>query len=230
MRPPRAHHSFRYAAAADKRSAQLEHAQELSDALFTAGELDNKYTSESMASLKSQLDVLEKLVVDKQRFVEGQIATAMVDITAEQRSELESAFHHFDKSGDGFLNMDEFTAAIKSMDFENPDQEMKDFFDKVSAQRPGSTEEAKAITRDDFVTFVATQYKDKDSYEGLLAAFKILSGGKDVVGIDALTGCLGADDTAYLVSTHLEKAGNAFMPFSAYVYGMDAATFSETLQ
>eukprot|EP00966_Prymnesium_polylepis_P161331 3728686-Prymnesium_polylepis.1 len=49
-----------YAAASDNRKAQLVAAQTLSDALFTAGELDNPYTRESMASLKSQLDLLEQ--------------------------------------------------------------------------------------------------------------------------------------------------------------------------
>ena len=117
-----------YAAAADNRKAQLVATQELSDALFTAGELDNPYTRETMASLTSQLDLLEQLVHDKQIFIESQLSEAQVDLSADQKEEAERAFHHFDKSGDGFLNMDEFTAAIKSMDFENPDQEMHDFF------------------------------------------------------------------------------------------------------
>eukprot|EP00966_Prymnesium_polylepis_P324880 7380874-Prymnesium_polylepis.1 len=40
-------------------------------------------------------------------FVESQLSAADVELSPEQKAEAGRAFHHFDKSGDGFLNEDE---------------------------------------------------------------------------------------------------------------------------
>jgi len=143
-------------------------------------------------------------------------------MSPEQRAELEAAFHHFDKSGDGYLNMDEFAAAIKSMDFENPDVEMQAFFDKNASPRPGSDEDASVITLDNFVAFVAQQYKDHDSMDGLLAAFRVLSGGKETIPSDVVQQTMGEEEASYLLE-RIERAGNAYTPFTAHCYGVEEA-------
>jgi len=203
-----------YAAASDNRKAQLVAAQTLSDALFTAGELDNPYTRESMASLKSQLDLLEQLVHDKQMFVESQLSAADVELSPEQKAEAGRAFHHFDKSGDGFLNEDEFTAAIKSMDFENPDSEMHEFFEANSRAEGEKT----IIDIDAFTRFLGQQYKSKDTMDGLVEAFKIVSNGKDAVAPEQVSEILPEGEASFLLSK-LEKDELAFMPFANHVYG-----------
>merc|ERR1712216_402139 len=77
-----------------------------------AAEMDNPYTREGMATLKSALDQFEKRVRDVINFIEGQLARALASITPEQKAELEEAFKHFDKSQDGKLNQVEFSAAM----------------------------------------------------------------------------------------------------------------------
>ncbi|KAL1523144.1 hypothetical protein AB1Y20_018099 [Prymnesium parvum] len=203
-----------YAGSAEKRKARLDAAQELSESLFTAGELDNPYTAESMASLTSQLDLLEQLIHDKQIFIESQISAAQVDLTPEQKAEAEKAFFHFDKSGDGFLNMDEFSAAIKSMDFENPEAEMVEFFETNSRAEGEKT----IIDLDAFSRFLSRQYKSKDTMDGLLDAFKVISGGKDVVTPEQVAPILQEKEASYLIPK-LEKEGMTFAPWASFVYG-----------
>ena len=86
-----------YSTASGERAARLASARELSDALLAVGEIDNPYTRQTMASLKGQVDMLEKLARDKVNFLEGQLARAQADITPEQHAELKEAFEHFDK-------------------------------------------------------------------------------------------------------------------------------------
>ena len=47
-------------AARERRSAQLAPAQQLSETLMAAVELENPYTRQTMTSLKSQMEQLEK--------------------------------------------------------------------------------------------------------------------------------------------------------------------------
>ena len=118
-----------YAAKSSERAECLRESQALYDTLMAAGEMDNPYTRHSMASLTSALDQLEKLVRDFSNLVEGQLARAVASITPEQHAELREAFVHFDKSGDNMLNEVEFTAAMKSLDFEGAESMFTKFAD-----------------------------------------------------------------------------------------------------
>jgi len=50
--------------AKQRRSAQLLPAQELSDTLMEAHELDNPYTRQTVMGLKTQMDLLDKVGID----------------------------------------------------------------------------------------------------------------------------------------------------------------------
>ena len=62
----------------DRRQALITPAQELNDWLVDKGELDNPYSEYGVATLKSQVEVLEKDLRDKITFLEGQITRAQV--------------------------------------------------------------------------------------------------------------------------------------------------------
>ena len=62
----------------DRRQALITPAQELNDWLVDKGELDNPYSEYGVATLKSQVEVLEKELRDKITFLEGQITRAQV--------------------------------------------------------------------------------------------------------------------------------------------------------
>ena len=55
-------------------------------------------------------------VRDKQSLIQGQLDRATYTVSPAQQAELESAFAHFDKTGDRKLNKVQFSAAVESMD------------------------------------------------------------------------------------------------------------------
>merc|ERR1719174_127723 len=138
--------------------------------------MDNPYTTYSMAGLKGMVDMLEKLVRDKSNLVEGQLARAQATITPEQHAELEAAFKHFDKNKNGSLNNLEFGAAMKSLDFGDDTAEAA--FAKYSEPAASGEIADATLSFEKFLTVVLQQYKDKDTLEGLLAAFSTLADGK----------------------------------------------------
>jgi len=209
-----------YQGGAGERRGQLAGAQAIAEALLAVGEMDNPYTRQSMASLKGMVDMLEKLVQDKMNFTQGQLARAQADITPEQHAELQEAFEHFDKSGDNMLNKLEYMAAMKSLDFED-ESVTAEFakFAKTSVEHgePG-------IPFDAFVTIVLQQYKDKDTLDGLLAAFRTLANGKDTLPPDALVSSLKPADAQFLQAklAPADDGGFDFVDFSKTVYGNEA--------
>ena len=206
-------------AAREKRAAQLLPAQELSDKLMEAAELDNPYTRQTVMSLKTQTDLLDKVLRDKRSFVEGQLARAQAEITPEQYEEIRKVFTHFDKSGDGLLNKLEFTAAIKAMDFELTEDEETVAFERLA--KPAGDENL-AMDLNAFTTFILQQYKDKDTKDTLLAAFQTVAGGKEVLTAADIRACIPEAEADYLLSQLNLRDGDhglEYAPFAAIVYG-----------
>jgi len=213
-----------YASKAPERAERLAPAQSVYDMLMAAAEMDNPYTRQSIASLKSAIDQLEKLVRDAINLIEGQLARAQASITPEQKAELEEAFHHFDRSGDGKLNKLEYAAAMKSLDFDEVAAQAEfSKFAKLQSKRDlldgtGSVHD-NAIDLDAFITVVLQQYKDKDTMEGLLAAFRTVANGKELLQ-EADLKCLKPPDAAFLTERLVPAAeGLDFVPFAKTVYG-----------
>jgi actinin alpha len=208
-------------AARDKRAAQLAPAQEQWDFLMNASEMDNKYTEYTMPQLKSAMEQLEQLIRDKMTFVEAQLARAQADITPEQHAELKASFEHFDKDKSGMLNKDEFTAAIRSLDFELTEAEEAATFEKFAEEQKVGDETLHLIAFQGFTTFVLQQYKDNDTQEALVGAFNAVAGGKDVVLAAELNACMKPPDAAFLLDRLEVKDdfGLDYKTFAAGVYG-----------
>jgi len=180
----------------ERRAALLVPAQEINDALVDQGELDNPYTRETVASLKSRVEVLETTLRDKQTFIEAQLTRAQADISPEQYEEIKANFKHFDGSGDGTLNKDEFGAVLKSLDLElAPEEEQKTFakFAKDVGDNLGIDLEA-------FTTFMLQQLKAKDTVDSLLDAFSTVAGGRDYITAEDLHAALSPDEAKFLLS------------------------------
>ena len=71
-----------YTGKAAERQEALAPAQTLSDTLMAAAEMDNPYTTITIAALKAAADQLEKLVRDVRGLIEGQLARAQVTALA----------------------------------------------------------------------------------------------------------------------------------------------------
>ncbi len=210
-----------YAAKAPERAEQLAPAQELADALFAKAEMDNPYTRQSMASLKSAFDQLEKLVRDKLSLVSGQLARATVDITPEQHAELRRAFDHFDRDKSGKLNKFEFGATMKSMDNEGDlDAEFEKFADGTG-RNPDTGATEGTISFDAFVNLMLQQFKEDDTPDALNGAFRTLGNGKDVLPAEELEKQFKPADAAYLRESLTEvEGGFDYTTFSGKVYNV----------
>jgi len=186
-----------------------------------ATSLHPRYTEYTMPQLKSAMEQLEQLIRDKMTFVEAQLARAQADITPEQHAELKASFEHFDKDKSGMLNKDEFTAAIRSLDFELTEAEEAATFEKFAEEQKVGDETLHLIAFQGFTTFVLQQYKDNDTQEALVGAFNAVAGGKDVVLAAELNACMKPPDAAFLLDRLEVKDdfGLDYKTFAAGVYG-----------
>ena len=182
----------------ERRQGLIAPAQELNDWLVDAGELDNPYTREGVATLKSQVEVLEKELRDKITLLEAQITRAQADISPEQMAEVKKNFLQFDKSGDGTLIAAEFGAVLKNLDLELTPEEEEQQFTKFAAKH-GSNDFI-SVDLSSFTTFMLQQFKAKDTVEALLEAFSLVAGGRDYIQAEDLHACLDKDTAAFLLS------------------------------
>uniref|UniRef100_A0A7S0JEU1 Calmodulin n=1 Tax=Calcidiscus leptoporus TaxID=127549 RepID=A0A7S0JEU1_9EUKA len=207
------------ATARDERLAQLKTAQELSDFLLEAAATDNPHTRETVSSLEAQVASLEKVIRDKHTFLVSMISQAQVQVSAEQYEEIKKAHAHFDKSGNGSLNALEFNGAMRAMGFEMGEEEEKLAFERFAVCAEDGAEPS--LTLDAFVDLVLAQFKESDTMEALIDAFKVVAGSKDYVMADDLKACIPESETQYLLSNlePRDDVGLDFLPFSAFVYG-----------
>jgi actinin alpha len=182
----------------ERRQGLITSAQELNDWLVDAGELDNPYTREGVATLKSQVEVLEKELRDKITLLESQITRAQADISPEQMAEVKKNFLQFDKSGDGTLIAAEFGAVLKNLDLELTPEEEEQQFTKFAAKH-GSNDFI-SVDLSSFTTFMLQQFKAKDTVEALLEAFSLVASGRDYIQAEDLHACLDKDTASFLLS------------------------------
>ena len=165
-----------------------------------------------------------QVIRDKVTLLEGQLARAQTDINPEQYEEIKAAFLHFDKSGDGMLNQVEFSAALRAMDFELAEQEEESTFLRLAGGKAAPGEETR-LGLEGFTTYILQQYKDKDTKEELLAAFNVVSGGKETLTPDELKAFVPEAETAFLLGeSGLKPSGGGyeFATWTAAAYGRGA--------
>ena len=119
---------------------------------------------------------------------------------------------------------------MKSLDFdaETTDAEFVKFAKPEQVKGADGEEKTEdCIDFDAFLTIVLQQYKSKDTMDGLIAAFKSLSNGKDVVQPRDLTETLKKPDAEFLQARLVAGAeGLDYVPFSQAVYGQGAVPLS----
>ena len=141
---------------------------------------------------------LEKLINDRQLFVEAQLARAEVSISREQHAEIVAAFKHFDKNGSGGLDFQEFVAALQSVDLAIEKNEMRATFDNYA--EPAAAGGEPVIGQEPYITCVLKFYADNDTSDSLLDSFRQLAGGKDFVRGAEITGAMGEANAAPLLA------------------------------
>lgn len=103
------------------------------------------------------------------------ITKATHNISPEQISEFEAAFHNFDKDQDGHLSQAEFQAALSSLGIPFKDEQA--FLRAFQAVSEGSGK----VSKDQFVNYLIGLNEEKDTAEAIKGAFLVLSDGKPTI-------------------------------------------------
>ena len=188
------------------RAAALAPAEELAAELLRQGDLHNPFTHHTGPSLKSVLNQLEKLIRDRQQYIEAQLARAEVSISREQHAEIVAAFKHFDKNNNGGLDFKEFVAALQSVDLAIADKEMKQAFEALATPaeegsgKEGSGKGEAHIGQEEYITCVLKFYADSDTSDSLLDSFRLLAGGSEFVSAADVKSALGEANAGPLLA------------------------------
>ncbi|KAG9295436.1 hypothetical protein G9A89_013465 [Geosiphon pyriformis] len=165
---------------------------------------ENDYTVFSVDDLQFELGLVQQAVTKKSSFIENQIVSRnMTNLTPGQLEEFESTFRHFDKDSSNTLNLFEFSAALASLGFFYPEDELGSVFNQLSE----GTEEA---SFEQFILYMVNVTEDKTSPDQLRQSFKVVAGDKPyVTELDLKRSLLPGNVVSYLKETMPQKEGLA---------------------
>lgn len=125
-------------------------------------------------SLTRDLNAVQSILQKKQKDIQEQIAKqASGGISPEQLAEFKESFDFFDKDKSGALNYLEFKGCLTSLGEEPSEEE----FQAICARLDHNGD--KSISFKEFLSFVTNITKDKDTSDEILAAFRVLTDGRD---------------------------------------------------
>jgi Ca2+-binding EF-hand superfamily protein len=112
--------------------------------------------------------------------LEAAVAKAECRITDQQLAEFRASFEAFDTDQSGILDKKEFKACCQSMGIIfNEEKQFEEMFTKISSEIPGKESEGRVISLDAYLNWVIRTEGSRGSVEGLIAAFKFLTGSSD---------------------------------------------------
>lgn len=204
------------------RTATLSAAADLAEELLAQGELHNPFTKETVPSLKSTLNQLDKMLKDRQLFLEGQLARAEVSISTEQHAELLAAFKHFDKDKSGGLDEKEFVAALQSIDVGMSQKDMTDAFTRFATTQEAVHGGEPCIGEEAYITCVLAYLADNDTSDSLVDSFRQMAMGKEWLTEDDIHSVMGEAEAAQLLEAlapYDSEQGYDYSAFVRTVYG-----------
>jgi actinin alpha len=121
------------------------------------GALDNAHTPETIYSLRGEHDVLQKAFAEKKADLENSIlAEKSGGLSPEQFAEIKEVFDHFDKSGDGQLDLTEFGTCTTAVGLVLSEEEIASYMAELDTSGDGQ------LSFDEFIAFM----KDQLSHSG----------------------------------------------------------------
>ncbi|KAF1836147.1 EF-hand [Decorospora gaudefroyi] len=128
--------------------------------------------------------------------LEASGATALADLTEEQREEIGEAFNLFDLDKDGYIDYHELKVAMKALGFDLPKQEILQILQGHGTPSPSTSQYATAAPAPGrqllgfqaFQTLMAQRILSRDPQEEILRAFELFDeGGKGTITLQDLT-------------------------------------------
>merc|ERR550532_3217103 len=94
-------------------------------------------------------------------------ASAKVDISEEQKSDIKEAFNLFDSQSSGFIDCKDLKVAMRALGFEPRKEEIKKMIAEVDKESSGK------LSLDSFMMLMGNKMSEKDTKEEILKAFKL---------------------------------------------------------
>jgi len=94
-------------------------------------------------------------------------ASAKVDLSEEQKTDVREAFNLFDSGATGFIDTKDLKVAMRALGFEPRKEEIKKMVSEVDREATGR------LSFDAFLGLMASKMSEKDSKEEILKAFKL---------------------------------------------------------
>ena len=213
--------------------SELDALEPTARTLEEKGVLDNEHTPETIYSLRGGHNALQKQFKDTREALENNIqAEKSGGLTPDQFKEIKEVFDHFDKSGDGQLDLTEFGTCTTAIGLVLSEEEIATHMKELDTSGDGQ------LSFDEFIAFMKDQLTASGaSVEDVLNAFREIAGppappaeGAPMPPLSVSHAKIGttfvgeyATDAPYLYE-HMPKAGDAgASPDGADGGGEDAA-------
>jgi len=193
----------------------LKHIKEWSDKIDEAEISEQaEYSFQEMESLGDQI----KNAVNKriQALQEQIFQKKMGSVSKEQLQEFHDTFKHFDKQNRNKLNKLEFKAACASVGEDIPDQVLETTFKAYDKDEDGF------INFEEFIEFMSSVVKEGTGYDDVVESFKAITGGKDFITANQLTGNLEKSEAEYLMKVMPQTSGGYdFVAYAKKTFGKE---------
>ncbi|XP_015919519.1 uncharacterized protein [Parasteatoda tepidariorum] len=94
-------------------------------------------------------------------------ANVKIELTTEQKKDVEDAFNLFDTKGAGYIETKDLKVALRALGFEPRKEEIKKMILEVDKDNSGK------ICYDDFMRLMAEKISDKDANKEIMKAFQL---------------------------------------------------------
>ncbi|XP_054712649.1 uncharacterized protein LOC129222203 [Uloborus diversus] len=94
-------------------------------------------------------------------------SSAKIELTAEQKKDIQDSFNLFDQDGTGFIAARDLKVALRALGFEPKKEEIKKMISEIDKENTGK------IAFDDFLKLMAEKISDKDANKEILKAFQL---------------------------------------------------------
>jgi len=140
----------------------------------------------------------------------------MGSVSKEQLQEFHDTFKHFDKQNRNKLNKLEFKAACASVGEDIADNILENTFKAYDKDEDGF------INFEEFIEFMSSVVREGTGYDDVVESFRAITGGKDTITANQLTGNLEKEEAEYLMKKMPHTDGNYdFIAYAKKTYGVN---------
>jgi len=140
----------------------------------------------------------------------------MGSVSKEQLQEFHDTFKHFDKQNRNKLNKLEFKAACASVGEDIPDHVLETTFKAYDKDEDGF------IDFSEFIEFMSSVVKEGTGFDDVVESFRAITGGKDFITANQLTGNLEKAEAEYLMKVMPSvNGGYDFVAYAKKTFGKE---------